>query len=45
MVILGVVSGFVEALGIRVVDVVAGDMAHSNNALVLLSALSSVNPV
>jgi hypothetical protein len=44
IVILGVASDFVEALVIRVVEVVAGDMAHSNDA-VLLSALSSANPV
>ena len=41
---LGVASSFVEALGIEVVDVVAGNMARSNDA-VLLSALSSTNPV
>jgi len=35
---LGVASGFVEGLGIGVVDVVAGDMVHNNDA-VLLSAL------
>jgi hypothetical protein len=43
IVIFGVASGFVEALVIRVVDVVADDMARSNDA-VLLSALSSTNP-
>jgi hypothetical protein len=44
IVILGVASGFVEALGVGVVDVVAGDMAHSNNA-VRLNVLSSANPI
>ena len=41
---LGVASGFVEALAIGVVDMVADDMVYSNDA-VLLSALSSTNPV
>ena len=31
MVIFGVASGFAKALGIGVVDVVAGDMARSND--------------